>query len=497
MGMKTKSIFALLLILSFISACAQATPTIALPPTGSVSGTSTVAYPPPGSITAVPTTGAYPGPTYQPYPGPTIQPTQAELTPAQQAAIQEVSTKYNIPADQITIISTEPMTWNNGCMGVVLPGVMCTDVIVNGFIIKLQANGQQFEIHTNQQGTSVVDAAQLEATLNFVVRTNSQSIQVVNSNIPLGSTYNPAFTGFLPQGGSISGTAYVLSSSFSTALAVNATSQQELPFIQNPTYGLAIWPGGPGAQPMLAWGTQPSGNDRATSLMMASPDGSNVQTLLTITPNTQSTVQLLAEVWSADGKSLYFSKEPVGIGGYIVFSGASNLYKIDIATKQVTEVIPQSSSGSLQICLDALSLDYHFVADHCAQGAITIRDSQTGSTASVQVPSDFTGYRFIGSARFSPAGNQVAFALAKGDPNDEQGWLAIGNSTGGTAKIIVTGDTGSYYNVIGWVDDQTLLVQQISVSGANATNQVLTVKSDGSVISKVAEGILLSVIDNR
>jgi hypothetical protein len=56
---------------------------------------------------------------------------------------------------------------------------------------------------------------------------------------------------------------------------------------------------------------------------------------------------------------------------------------------------------------------------------------------------------------------------------------------------------GSYYNVIGWVDDQTLLVQQISVSGANATNQVLTVKSDGSVISKVAEGILLSVIDNR
>jgi tricorn protease-like protein len=160
-------------------------------------------------------------------------------------------------------------------------------------------------------------------------------------------------------------------------------------------------------------------------------------------------------------------------------------------------VIPQSSSGSPQICLDALSLDYHFVADHCAQGAITIRDLQTGSTASVQVPSDFTGYRFIGSARFSPAGNQVAFALAKGDPNDEQGWLAIGNSTGGTAKIIVTGDTGSYYNVIGWVDDQTLLVQQISVSGANATNQVFTVKSDGSVISKVAEGILLSVIDNR
>ena len=50
-------------------------------------------------------------------------------------------------------------------------------------------------------------------------------------------------------------------------------------------------------------------------------------------------MELVAEIWSADGQSLYFSKEPVGIGGYILFSGASNLYQINIATKQVTEII--------------------------------------------------------------------------------------------------------------------------------------------------------------
>ena len=480
--MKTKTLFALLLIASFMTACAQATPT--------------GAYPPPGSGVSTPTS-APPSPTTPPtevIATPTVAPTQ--LTAAQQAAIQKVATKYNIPADQIKIVSTEPMTWNNGCMGVVIPGVLCTDVIVNGFIVKLEANGQQFEIHTNQDGTSVIDAAQLQATLNFVVRATNQTIQVVNPNIPLGPTYNPAFTGLPSLGGAISGTAYLIDTLKSDAVSVNGTSQQILTFIQNPTYGLAIWRGGEGAQPMLAWGTQPAGTDRATSLMIAGLDGSNPQTLLTISPNTQTPVQLLAEFWSADGKSLYFSKEPVGLGGYIVFSGISDLYKIDIASKQVTDVIPQPAEVTQNPCVDAISADYRFVADHCQQGMITIRDLQSGSTVTLQPPADFTGYRLMGTARFSPSGDRVAFALAKGNPDDEQSWLAVGSSAGGNAQLIATSDKGNYYNVIGWLDDQTLLVQQYNLS-ASGVNQVLTVSVDGSVITKVAEGSLLTIIDNR
>ncbi len=493
MRMKSRSMIALLVIISFMSACAQATapiPTQGVPPTApatpsTVVSTPSQAYPPPATAgTPLPTLGPYPGPT-----GQSIE------TASQQAAIQEVSSKYSIPADQIKITSITPMTWNNGCMGVVIPGVLCTDVIVNGYIVKLDANGQQFEIHTNQDGTSVVDAAQLEATLSFVVRDANQAIQVVNPSIPLGPTYNPAFTGLPPLGGPISGTAYLMDPQKSDAIAVNATSQQVLTFIQNPTYALPIWRGAQGVPSMIAWGSLSTGADRATSLMIAAPDGSNLQTLLTISPNTQSPVQLFAEFWSADGKDLYFSKEPVGLGGYIVFSGISDLYKINIANKQVTDIVPMPAEITQNPCIDAISLDYRFLADHCQQGEITIRDLQSSSTTSIQPPADFTGYRLMGTARFSPAGNQVAFALAKGDPNNEQGWLAVGDSTGGTAKIIATGDPGSYYNVIGWIDDQTLLVQSISVSAPS--NQVLTVKVDGSIISKVAEGILLSVIDNR
>ena len=95
-----------------------------------------------------------------------------DLTPAQMAAVQAVSKKYNIPVDQIHIANTEAVTWPTGCLGVVIPGVMCTDVVTPGFRIMLTANGQQFEMHTNQDGSSVIDAAQQLATLGFVVQTD-------------------------------------------------------------------------------------------------------------------------------------------------------------------------------------------------------------------------------------------------------------------------------------------------------------------------------------
>jgi hypothetical protein len=377
---------------------------------------------------------------------------------------------------------------------------MCTDIVTEGFRIMLTANGQQFEIHTNQNGTSVIDAAQQLATLGFVVQSSDHNIQIVNPDIPLGPTYNPAFNGFLPTGDAILGTAYVLDfSSQARGMAINASSSHDLSFIENPTYGLAIWRGGLGVSPLLAWGTQLSSSATASNLQISAPDGSLLETLLTVeSGNTPGALQLVAELWSADGQSLYFSKEPVGIGGYILFAGASNLYKIDLKTKAITEIIPQVASTAPQACLDAISGDYRFVADHCTQGVITIRDLQAGGTTSIKAPSDAGGFRVMGSARFSPAGDLVAFALAKGDPSNEQGWVAVGPRSGGEGKIVFAGEAGSYYTVLGWLDDQTLLVQSnLIVCNPTCENQLFTVGVDGTNLTKVADGSFLAIIDNR
>ncbi len=82
----------------------------------------------------------------------------ALLTPAEQAAVASLSQTLGLPADQIKVVSSEAVTWPNGCMGVQRIGVMCTMNIVPGYRIVLEARGKQYEVHTNLDGSIVVPA---------------------------------------------------------------------------------------------------------------------------------------------------------------------------------------------------------------------------------------------------------------------------------------------------------------------------------------------------
>jgi hypothetical protein len=86
------------------------------------------------------------------------------LTSAQQAAIMSLSSTLNLTADQIKVISTQVVIWPNGCMGVQRIGVMCTNQQVSGFVILLGANGKQYELHSNQDGSEIVSAGGVQAS---------------------------------------------------------------------------------------------------------------------------------------------------------------------------------------------------------------------------------------------------------------------------------------------------------------------------------------------
>ncbi len=498
----TKRLTRSLLIFAFI--LAACTPNMA----GGFNPTETprptdLASPPGPTDTATPSAPPAPVPTdttapSETPPAATQTPIAVDLTPAQRAAIQALADKHNIPIGQIQLIKTEAMSWPTGCLGVVLPGVMCTKGPVEGFKITLATNGQQFEYHTNQDGTSVLDAAQQLAAIRLAVLTYDGKVQLVTPNIPLGPTYNPAFTGLLPYGGATAGTAYVLDFSQQTkAWAVDINGMHGLDFIQNPNYGLALWRGGPNVQPRLAWGTQLL-SGAASALQTSMLDGSGLETLLTLPADSNLPVQLVAEAWSTDGQTLYFSKEPVGLGGYIPFAGASSLYQIDVSTKKVTDLFPFVAPAGPMTCLDAMSGDDRFVADHCTPNAVTIRDLTGGPSTTIQPPAEAAGFRLLGSARFSPDGRRLAFALAKGDPNAEQGWVAVSDSTRGSSKVILAGEVGMYYTVIGWLDDTTLLVQSSDLlCPPSCLNALWTVGIDGSKPVKVADGSFLTILDNR
>ncbi len=64
------------------------------------------------------------------------------------------------------MVSVEAVDWPDGCLGVQTPGVMCTMVITPGYRVILEADGKQYEYHTNASGDVVRLAAVTPQRLN-------------------------------------------------------------------------------------------------------------------------------------------------------------------------------------------------------------------------------------------------------------------------------------------------------------------------------------------
>lgn len=100
-------------------------------------------------------------PTSTPAPEPTEPQIPLNAPPAQLAAIRALVAALGVTPEQITIVSVEEMDWPDGCLGVQRPHVACLQVITPGFRIVLEANGAQYDYHTNTDGSVVVLATGL------------------------------------------------------------------------------------------------------------------------------------------------------------------------------------------------------------------------------------------------------------------------------------------------------------------------------------------------
>lgn len=80
----------------------------------------------------------------------------ASTSPAEEAAISLLASTLNLPADQISILATEAVEWPDGCLGIQREGLMCTQAIVPGFKIMVQADGKTYEVRTNKSGSQAV-----------------------------------------------------------------------------------------------------------------------------------------------------------------------------------------------------------------------------------------------------------------------------------------------------------------------------------------------------
>ena len=125
--------------------------------TACASAPTPIEEPPGNDEQPAPTAAAEPSSTGEP----SATQLPADLTPAQLGAVQALSESLGVPVEEIKLGSTEAVDWPDGCLGVQEEGVMCTEAIVRGFRILLEAQGREVEYRTNEDGAQVRPATVL------------------------------------------------------------------------------------------------------------------------------------------------------------------------------------------------------------------------------------------------------------------------------------------------------------------------------------------------
>jgi hypothetical protein len=99
---------------------------------------------------------SYPSEPSYPSEGSTDAP--AGLTSAELAVLRQLAANLDLQESDITVVSSEEAEFGDACLGVVMEGVMCAQVVTAGHVIVLEANGVQYEYHTSEDGSRIQPA---------------------------------------------------------------------------------------------------------------------------------------------------------------------------------------------------------------------------------------------------------------------------------------------------------------------------------------------------
>jgi hypothetical protein len=80
------------------------------------------------------------------------------LGSVEDAVIKQLANNLGLDEKDIIVVSSTETEFGDACLGVSMPEVMCAQVITPGRIIVLEANGVQYEYHTNADGSHTVPA---------------------------------------------------------------------------------------------------------------------------------------------------------------------------------------------------------------------------------------------------------------------------------------------------------------------------------------------------
>jgi hypothetical protein len=90
----------------------------------------------------------------------TMVPVEVQSIPGSEAplaaAVAHLSDQTGTPPEEIKVVSIEAVNWPDTSLGCPQEGMMYAQVITQGYKIVLEAQGQQYEYHTNEQEHAVL-----------------------------------------------------------------------------------------------------------------------------------------------------------------------------------------------------------------------------------------------------------------------------------------------------------------------------------------------------
>lgn len=234
----------------------------------------------------------------------------------------------------------------------------------------------------------------------------------------------------------------------------------------------------------IAWGTtafepNPAG-DTHIQVNVAHVDGTGAQILLD--KRLADSVLPQPVQWSRDGRYLYFTDEPYGIGGYILFWGGPDLQQVDLATGAITEILPD------QGCLCAMSLSPDGTLLAVITGIdpleLVLRNILDGTERRTQLES---GHWQAGNIVWSPDGKSLMYTMAIGDPEKES-YSIVRVDVGTLAQTVLIHDDPRLLETIVWADAKTVWLNSV-LGGAwrmDADTGEATLVAEGRAVIEVA-----------
>ncbi|OGT26299.1 MAG: hypothetical protein A2Z17_01660 [Gammaproteobacteria bacterium RBG_16_66_13] len=288
-----------------------------------------------------------------------------------------------------------------------------------------------------------------------------------------------------PRQGSVQtvgSTVYYLKPSTGAVAEVSATGTSDLSFTA--TAGLSAFTVSPD-EGSIAWSTSTYTDQVVSQLWLAAIDGSGIHVALESDPADEIAAWFALEpvAFGTDG-SLVYAWQITGIGGYILFGGHSSLYRYDPVSATTTPWAPLLSD-STGPCWNTVREDLAFAVGHCigTDGTLAVRERNLQSGIDVAFPA-FPGQGQAGAGAYSPSGQRLAYAIARGDPDAEAGQIIVRRSPDSPLAPLAS-ITNGYFRILYWLDEDRLLVGGME----DGVEKVFLVGTDG-VVTPLAEGPL-------